>query len=912
MPVATEPSFLIRTKLKRPLVPGDLLPRPRLCARLDDDLDRPLTFVSAPAGFGKTTLLVEWLKGVPRPSAWLSLDERDSDLAGFLNYFVAAIRTIFPHAGANTLALIQAPQLPSVQDIIACLLSDFDDLNEHPDLPPGQRFILILDDLHLVREPTVYELLDGLLTNAPDSLHLVLSTRPESAMLITLEASGENGRVPAEALRFTSQEMATFMRQAVTIPLDRETLDGIERRTEGWAAGLRLTAVSINATGSVAPRASELPLADQFAIDFLMHEVLDHIPPPTVEFLVRTSILDRLTGGLCAAVIGDGAATADAGETLQWLAATNLFTESLDSDAHWFRYHHLFQQLLRQQLNRQYSTQEITQFHARASRWFTRHGFADEAVAHAIESGDHDLAAQTIEAFRHSAMNQERWAQLEAWLRHLPREIVAQRPGLMTLHCWLLHLRFQLSELSQSLDALQAMIDQTPLPQPTGQHLQSEIDTLRSRVCFWQADAQSTLTFAQRGLATAPLTYAFVRANAWSQYAAALYMQGHSDGADQAVQQGLQEAKRFSNSFKTLLLLTLCYIHWCNADLEKLVLTSQRAIELGGEERLTGTLARAHHYLGCAYYQRNQLQDAAGEFGHVLKHPHGVHALVIAQSGFGLVATHQAAGADVRAGALVMLGKAHALRLNNPVMLALDDAFNAQLALRQGRRAEATLWAASADRSGRQTSMPTFFVPDLALAEVLLNEATPASLAEASELLARLHTSVTTTHNRRFLIDVLALQALVCDTRGDQEAALATLERAVSLAQPGGVLRVFTDLGPAMGNLLARLSRQTANPGFIARILQTFPSQPADLVAVAKPPGAARLTSNDLLTKREMEVLELLAEWLRSKEIGELLGISDRTVKRHIANIYHKLDVNNGRQAVATAIDLGLLPSETA
>lgn len=912
MPVAVTPSFLIRTKLNRPLVPGDLLPRARLRDRLDDDLDRPLTLVSAPAGFGKTTLLVEWLTGASRPSAWLSLDERDSDLASFLSYFVAAIRTIFPEAGANTLALLQEPQLPPVQDMIASVLSDFDDLNEHAGLPPGQRFILVLDDLHLVREPAVYELLAGLLASAPDSLHLVLSTRPESAMLANLPTNGENARVPVEALRFTSQEMTAFLRQAVMTPLDRETLAAIERRTEGWAAGLRLTAVSINATGSVEPRASELPLADRFAMDFLMQEVLDHIPPATVAFLVRTSILDRLTGELCAAVIAAGDATPDAGETLEWLAAANLFTESLDANQLWYRYHHLFQQLLRQQLSQQCSPQEIAQLHSRASRWFARHGFADEAVTHAVESGDLDLAAQTIEDFRHPAMNHERWVQLDQWLQRLPRAIIARRPGLMVLQCWLLHFRFQLGELSRCLDEVEAAMHVTPLPPPAGQYLQSEIDTLRSRLCFWQADAEGTQTHAQRALADAPPTYSFVRANAWTQYAAALQMQGDSDGADQAVQQGLQEAERYASPFKTLLLLTQCYFDWCNAELGKLVLTAQRAIELGKAEGLTGTLARAHHYLGCAYYQQNQLNDAAVEFGRVLKQPQGVHALVIAQSGFGLAATHQAAGAGERASALVTMGKAHALRLNNPAMLALHDAFSAYLALHQGRRAEAARWAARADRSGHETAMPTFFVPALALAEVLVNEATPSSLAEASELLARLHTSVTTTHNRRFLIDVLALQALLCDARGEQEAALATLQRAVSLAQPGGVLRVFVDLGPAMADLLARLREQSANPGFIAQILQVFPAEPAGLASVANPQRAVRLVGNNLLTRREMEVLALLAQRLRSREISERLTISDRTVKRHIENIYQKLGVHNRRQAVVAAADLGLLPSEIA
>ena len=879
-----------------------MLQRARLRARLDAGIDRPVTILSAPAGFGKTTLLAEWLTASARPSAWLSLDGRDGNLATFLSYFVAAVRTVCPNGCANTLALLQQSQIPSLPELIDCVLADLGDLSDVSSLPAGQRFILVLDDLHEVREPAIYQFLAGLLAFPPDTMHLVLSMRPEPVPWIDLLAEGNASRIPAEELRFTSQEMTTFMQQAVALPLDQTALAGVERRTKGWPAGLRLIAVTINATGATKSDAAELATTDQFVMDYMLSEVLEHIPPATLSFLLKTSILDRLSGDLCDAVTGD--LPSSASQTLQELAQANLFTESLDLDQTWYRYHHLFQKLLRQQLKQNHSAQEIVRLHANASRWFARHGFADEALDHALQAGDPEAAAQIIEDYRHAAINQEHWGHLASWLQQLPRPVIDEWPGLMMLECWVMHNRFQMATLHSRLDQMEALLARAPLPSPRGVYLQSEIDGLRSRLCFWDSDAAGAEKYGRRALAAAPLGYAFVRANAWTQVAAALQMKGDSEGAHQVVQQGLRENDLYACSFRSLLLLTLCYFQWSNADLAALVETAELAIEAGMQDRLPATLARAYHYLGCARYQQNRLDEAAAAFAEVLKRPRGINALVYAQSAIGLAAAYQASGQPHQAAAAADMITDYALQHNNRAILALEEAFSAQLALHQERRSQAFRWARRAEPADVKSAMPAFFVPALALVEVLLAEASPASCAQASQLLERLQSSVATNNNTRFLIDVLALRALLLDASGDRIAALATLDQAVLLAHRKEVVRVFVDLGPRMAALLALLQNSSAAPDFIARLLQTPQSGGA---AAAAPVQNASNQGVDLLTRRELDVLPLLAQRLRSREIGELLAISDRTAKRHTENIYRKLGAHSRRQAVAAAIELGLL-----
>ena len=420
--------------------------RARVRERLGHSLDRSLTLVCAPAGYGKTTLLSEWLAGSGHPYAWLSLDESDDDLAVFLNYFIAAIRTAYPQACADTLGLLAAPELPPPTRLAHTLANDLEALPCQPGPADGRCCILVLDDFHLLRNEAIAALLGEIWRHPPRTVHLILSTRRDPPLpLDVLRARGELSEIRVQELRFTRDEVAVFMQQATGLPLDEQAIALLAERTEGWPAGLRLAALTLTTHDDIYGHLAELPADNRYVMDYLMGEVLSHIPAATQEFLLKTSILDRLSGPLCDAVTGVAAAPWNGQAYLEWLAQAGLFTWSMDPQQQWYHCHHLFRRLLRIQLEQRHSPEEIAKLHIRASAWLAGNGFVDEAIEHSLTAGDVAEAIRLVETHRHAAMNQERWPDLQRWLGRLPRQVIDEHPELVLAEAWLLHHRAALA-----------------------------------------------------------------------------------------------------------------------------------------------------------------------------------------------------------------------------------------------------------------------------------------------------------------------------------------------------------------------------------------------------------------------------------------------------------------------------------
>jgi LuxR family maltose regulon positive regulatory protein len=897
-------SNLLWTKLSRPQMAGDVVHRARVRERLERGLDRPLTLVCAPAGYGKTTLLSDWLAHAHRPHAWLSLDESDGDLGAFLSYFVAAVRTACPEACRHTLDLVSAPELPPATLLVTTLANDLEALSCEPACASGRCLILVLDDYHRVRKEAVHTLLANLLQHPPHTLHLILSTRQDPPLPLTvLRARGEMDEIRLQDLRFTSDEVAEFMRRAIEAPLDEQAAAVLAERTEGWAAGLRLAALAFAASTDIDGHLAGLPAENRYVMDYLMSEVFSHAPAATQEFLLKTSILDRLSGPLCDAVTGSAQTPWNGHAYLEWLAEHNLFTWSIDPRQSWYRYHHLLQTLLRSRLEQQYSSQEIAALHARAGAWFAEHGFVEEAIEHALAAGDVAQAARLVEANRHEAMNHEHWPDLRRWLGFLPRQPVNERPELVMAEAWLLHHRSSLPDVPSRLARAEMLLRELPLAEEANASLQGEIDALASQLAYWTGDAERTLALAQRALAATPLEHSYVRCVAWLFAGAALQLRGDYGDALDAYHMGLREETRRSGTYATRLLTGLCFTYWMAGDLSSLLQTANKMLELANEGGLRESADWAHYFRGCAHYQQNSLTAARSDFAAVVAEHRFAHGIVYPHSAFGLAAVYQAQGLAEQARATVESVVMYALERHNASMLGDARAFEARLALMQGRTGEARGWAARADRTVRPAPMPLFYAAPFSLVEILLAQGTPVGREQAARLLARLHEIVRTTHNTRFMIDTLALQALLHAGRHERNAALDALKQAVALAESGRVIRVFVDLGPRMAALLHQLAAQEGPSRFLAGLLAAFPAAPRPERVPSQP------TPIEPLSERELEVLALLARRLSNKEVAQELYISPMTVKRHTVNIYQKLAVQGRREAVARGVELGILPA---
>lgn len=598
-PIATP---LQQTKLYRPLLSRETLRRPRLIELLDSGHKLPLTLITAQAGSGKTTLLCDWLSTCPGPSAWLSLDENDGDLGVFLSYFVAAIQTAVLGACANVQAMLQAPEQPPPHVLAAALSNAIDSLHDEPALSTGQRLVLVLDDYHLLHSQAVNELLITLLRHPSPALRLVLTSRSDPALpLPALRAHGQLLEVRYQQLRFDEKEAAAYLSQVLATPPSAEITAALVQRTEGWITALHLAGLYAQHAPDPGDLLAGAQVSDRYAMDYLVDEVLALLPAEIHGFLLKTAILDRLCGPLVAAIVGLDDPVRNGRAYLEWLEHANLFIMVLDDQ--WYRYHHLFQRLLQNRLDQQFSRPQIADLHRRASAWFAGNGLVEEAIEHALAAGDETAAVQIVEVHRHEAMNQEHWQQLERWLRLMPPRLIDERAQLLLVEAWILQKQWRMMEIVPIIDRIDALVSADPTSEMDSAPLRAEIDALRSLVSYYRLDGASTFTFASRALEHLPMGCSFVRGLAWMYYAAGQQAQGDMAGASAALHVGLQEDRFHRNAFPARVLSALCFQQWIMADLAGLNQAATHYLKIATERNLAESIWWARYFRGCAAYQ---------------------------------------------------------------------------------------------------------------------------------------------------------------------------------------------------------------------------------------------------------------------------------------------------------------------
>jgi LuxR family maltose regulon positive regulatory protein len=949
----TDALTLIRTKLQRPRLPGDLVPRRRLLDRLKAGSDRKLTLVSAMAGTGKTTLLAQWLEECPRPSAWLSLDEHDNDPVVFLYYLIAAVRTAFPHSCGKTFALLSAPKLPPVRAITAALINELDDLAVTPSQQgPAAKAIhsvaspvLAFDDYHHITEPVIHEILSSLIEHLPQGLHLALATRADPPLpLARWRARSEMTEVRSVDLRFTLEEAHALLERTAGRDLNPEMVRLLEEKTEGWVVGLRLAGLSMRTRPDLDAfvrgfRGTSIDLITEYLLD----EVLAQQSPEVQDALLRTSILDRFCAPLFEAVCwggtpapGSSSGTAvpatevpaeKGGDVIDWIAKSNLFLVLIDKEDRWYRYHHLFSGFLQRELSQRTSGTDTSELHTRAGAWFAQHGFIDEAMHHLLAAGDTAAAAALVAEHRYALMNRVQWPHLDRYLQQFSPDILEQYPDLLMLQRWLLYQQGRRVELPAALEQLEAALPGELLSPEEVNHLQGEISALRSNLYYLALDPEHALVAAQQALETTPRELWSVRILARLLLAGVLQMRGDSSEAYATIYSGFEEEETQSNAFKATLVMTVCFAHWLDADLKGMAQAARQCIALSQQSDIPHILNYGHYHLGRVCYQRNDLAAAEEQFTMVMQEPYLNYGHCYAHSACGLALVHQAQGRSDSAQAVIESAHSFMLETGNTTLMPVIQAFQAEIALRQGQIALAGQWAVHLDPVPPLEPMVHLFSLHLTLVKVWLAQDTPASRGQAADLLERSREFVETTHNTRFLIEVLALQAMLQDRRDERQTALELLGQAVALAEPGGFIRLFVDLGSPMASLLEQLRLQGMAVEYITSILTALATTHErrttkdDANVDARPrtdimPWSSGLGASstlvESLTPRELDVLALLGRRLTNKEIAAELVISPETVKTHTLHIYRKLDVRNRRQAAARARELGLLSPNIA
>ena len=913
-PGSAVPAALLQTKFYVPRPRRDLVPRPRLAERLDRGSASTLMLVSAPAGFGKTTLLADWLAAGPaapadqRLAAWLSLDRGDNGLASFWTYVIAALRTAAPGVGEDALALLQAPGPPPIETVLTTLLNDLNAI--------AGDIVLVLDDYHVIDARDVQDGMAFLLDHLPPGLHVVIAGRADPALpLARWRARGELIEIRAAELRFTPEEAAAYLNETMGLQLTAPDVAALEGRTEGWIAALQLAALSMQGRDDVAGFIAGFAGDDRYVVDYLAEEVLQRQPDPVQAFLLQTCILGRLSGPLCDAVTGQGGGKA----MLEALDRGNLFLVPLDDRRQWYRYHHLFADVLHARLLDEQPDQ-VPDLHRRASAWFQRSGEQSVAIGHALAAEDFQRAADLVE-LAISVMSQTRQeATVRGWLEMIPEEVIQVRPVLSVAMAWVLLSDGEFGDVEGRLQDAERWLDAAAgtgpgsAAAPAGMVVANEeeyrrlpgtIETYRAALALARGEPLGAIRHAQRALELAPADEHRWRASASGLMAIAFWGSGdlqaaHSAWAECAA--GLRRAGHIADIFGCA--IGMADIQLAQGRLGAAMRTYEQALQRASEQSGPVLRGTADMYVGMSevHRERNDLAAAteqllrSQELGEAIGLPQNRYRWRVAMSRI-----RQAQG-DL-GGALELLNEAERLYMGDmfPNVRPVP-ALKARVWIAQDRLGEALGWARE---QGLSTGDDLSYLREfehITLARMLLarfrDERAEHSAHEATRLLERLLLAADKGGRTGHVIEILVLQALAHQRLGDIPAALACLERALTLAEPEGYVRVFTDEGLPMTSLLRAAAKQGTTRNYARRLL-----------AALSETGQDRPIGQDLiepLSEREIDVLRLLGTELDGPAIARELMVSLNTVRTHTKNIYAKLAVTNRRAAVRRAAELGL------
>ena len=912
---ASERDLLLATKLFLPHPQREFVPRRRLLDRLDETLAQQLVLVCAPAGFGKTTVLADWVRRGDSPAGWLSLDAGDNDPARFWRHVVAALDRARPGIAEQLMALLGPPAPPSFDGLVTALINEL--------AQPGTGdVVLILDDYHLIDSAPVHQSVTFLLDHLPAGLHLVIASRADPPLaLARLRARGQLAELRAADLRFSSNEAAALLSEAAGLDVSASALSVLEARTEGWAAGLRLAALSLRGAVDVAAFLATFSGSHRYVLDYLTEEVLERQTDQVRVFLLETSVLERLNGPLCDAVTG----RADGQAMLEAVEAAGLFLMPLDEIRGWWRYHQLFADLLRTRLQQE-RPDRISVLHRNAAAWYQQHGLPDDAVRHLLAANDAVWAARLIEQhFDALYYLQGERTTVQRWLSALPDDLIRSRPRLLLAQAAIADSSGQADAVDRSLAAAEraSTIDLDEPFEPSAGPAASLLVNVPATIAIFRAyqaelrgDAKATAGFVSRARAAVSEGESMLRFITQGHQAVAEWLDGRLATAEDALSASMEEWRAAGHRN---LIGWGCYhlgqVQRALGRMDAARETYQQTLKVTVERERRPLPAAGIAYAGLAEvaYQRNDLDEA---FHHAIT---GIplcrqftFAPPLATALATLAWTRQATGDT--AGALDAMDEAMRAApgpavgdLLNPV-----PAQRARLLLALGDVEAADRWTDGRGlRPGDEPEYPREG-GYLVLARVLL---TQERADQALPLLARMRALAAAQGRTGSLIEIQALQALALASGGDDAAALDALAEALLLGHAAGHLRVFADEGAPMRALVGRLiaAQRTTQSAvrvvpldYLARLLSSFdeaPTGPGSRRAAAEaPPGLV-----EVLTAREAEVLVLIAAGKSNPRIAEELVVTLDTVKKHVSHVLGKLGAANRTEAVTRARQLGLI-----
>ena len=869
---------LLKTKLNMPVLRESIVRRPRLIEKLNTDLEagdgfsRKLTLISAPAGYGKTTVAIKWLAGLEPKALWLSLEEEDNDPVRFMAYLVAAFQQADENIGIRSLEMLQSPQPPQAEAFTTYLIND---LSQNP-----APLILALDDYHYIQNPMIHQLVSFLLEHQPAHLHQVIMTREDPLLPVSRLLSRSQAReLRQDDLRFTAAETTDFLKRTMGLNLIEEDMRALQRRTEGWIAGLQLAALSMQGQADVHSFIEYFSGSNRYILDYLFEEVFAQQTTEVQEFLMRTSILNQLRIDLCDYVVEQS----DSSKLLKSLERANLFILPMDPAREWYRYHRLFRDLLRHRM-RVRQGEEEAQLHLRACDWYQAHGMKSDAVQHALSAGDWDRASELVLDASELMMKEGKIVTLLGWFKQFPDSFVRANPGLAIDYIWTLILTGQTGPARSLLEDIETSIGDDA-------DLLSSVISARAYLARAEGDVPGTIEYSQRALELVPESNVSLRSILAINLGIAHWHTGQMEQASQALDEAMCTAQETGNYYALLAaLIFLGRVEAVRGNLQKAEELFRQAIKYGISAPLTGL---AHIDLGALQYEWNNL-DASRV--NLLK---GVE---INEAGANF--EYQVAGNMLLArldnalgnteSANEYLEKLQELEGSQEVLppnRARSQSLRAEIALQRGDLTAAQQLAAQMEMD--VDAHPFYRFYGLIQERILIAE------GKKKDAAALLTPKLKTAKSAGWSYGIIAVQVLQALTVEDQEAAVGILTEALERTHEEGFIRIYADSGRDLSPLLLEAAQRGVYPEYIGQILAGIRDKPGRETSIE--------SQVERLSERELEVLRLVSAGLSNREIAAQLFLSPGTIKTHIHNICGKLGASNRTQAVTLAQDLELI-----
>lgn len=899
----------IRTKLHRPRSPENFIHRVRLTEQLQSYSSHSSILVSAPAGYGKSTLVSCWLEEYGRLSGWLSIDANDNDLHTFLIYLLEAIRGIFPDALPKSTAMLKGKRLPELKKITHHFINEIDIITDD--------FVLVLDDIHTITNKAIHEFLGGLLQHPPRPLLLVLIGRRDPPLSIpVLRARNQLGEIRIQHLRFTEAETLNYFQQSLDRSINRDLASVWMDKMEGWITGLHLVAIYLlqGADLGILPKFQK---GTHHILEYLLHEVLFHQPDTVRNRLMESSILNRFCTSLCETVCTtevDIEKQHESGaEFVQLLKKEDLFVISLDEEGNWYRYHHLFQQLLHNQLKERYKPEQIAELHRRATSWYESRGLIDEAIDHAMKSGEVERAIEIIDQYRHEKHIAGQWYLVEKWLSWIPRDVRKNNASMLLAQAWVDFVCFRLERIPAIVEQLEELlVDNTPNPQ-----LLSELNFFKGNQFYWEGAPESSIDYLEKSRIHATDSDTHLRSNIDFILGLSYHMNGEKTQALNRLTAQIKAADSADHYYRSYLFGGLSFLHLLSGEMVQSELNARQVEIIAGKCNAQNSVAWGYYLQGYVNLQKYNISQAIRNFSDALDQRYVFDPQAVIDSLVGQALAYHFGRQPDKVKEKITELIIYAEETEDPYMLFLAQSGAARIAILTGDLATATQWIRGIEESPlHPAALFTWLeVPYITHARVLIAIDSQQSLEQANTLLRDIWQITDKHHFTGQKIETGILQCMVAKKQGRTQDGVKILENIFTLVEPGQWIRPFIEAGTPISETLTSMKDTNRHAAeVLATLTGTDPTYQTTSLQAAQPDKSKGLESKvlpekiilsdfslDLLTNREHDILELLEQRLQNKEIALKLGISPQTVGYHLKNIYRKLGVNNRQKAVRAA-----------